>query len=77
MKINGSMARMVIRELEKQGQIKRIVHSHAQLIYSASRSSFRRRVSLSDSPRNGSGRVEEGLTSVHLAIWFPHSTILL
>merc|ERR1712093_416730 len=33
MKVNGSIARMIIRELEKQGSIKRIVHSRAQLVY--------------------------------------------
>lgn len=34
MKVNGSIARMIIRELEKLGAIKRIVHSRAQLVYS-------------------------------------------
>lgn len=35
LKINGSLARVAIRHLEKEGQIKRIVHHSAQLIYSA------------------------------------------
>ena len=34
LKINGSLARQAIRHLEKEGQIKRIVHHSAQLIYS-------------------------------------------
>jgi small subunit ribosomal protein S25e len=34
LKINGSLARIAIRHLEKEGAIKRIVHHHAQLIYS-------------------------------------------
>ncbi|TFK43051.1 ribosomal protein S25 [Crucibulum laeve] len=33
LKINGSLARVAIRHLEKEGQIKRIVHHSAQLIY--------------------------------------------
>ena len=33
MKINGSLARRAIRHLEKDGQIKRIVHHHGQLVY--------------------------------------------
>ena len=33
MKINGSLARVAIRHLEREGQIKRIVHHHGQLIY--------------------------------------------
>jgi len=33
MKINGSLARMAMRELEKQGLIKRIVHHHGQIVY--------------------------------------------
>ncbi|KAF9076642.1 ribosomal protein S25 [Rhodocollybia butyracea] len=33
LKINGSLARIAIRHLEKEGQIKRIVHHSAQLIY--------------------------------------------
>lgn len=35
MKINGSLARVAIRSLEKEGLIKRIVHHRGQLIYSA------------------------------------------
>jgi small subunit ribosomal protein S25e len=35
LKVNGSLARVAIRHLEKEGQIKRIVHHSAQLIYSA------------------------------------------
>ncbi|OCH95877.1 ribosomal protein S25 [Obba rivulosa] len=35
LKINGSLARVAIRHLEKDGQIKRIVHHSAQLIYSS------------------------------------------
>ncbi|KAF4601896.1 hypothetical protein EYR40_005096 [Pleurotus pulmonarius] len=34
LKINGSLARIAIRHLEKDGQIKRIVHHSAQLVYS-------------------------------------------
>ena len=34
LKINGSLARIAIRHLEKEGQIKRIVHHSAQLVYS-------------------------------------------
>ena len=34
MKINGSLARVAIRHLEREGQIKRIVHHHGQLVYS-------------------------------------------
>lgn len=34
LKINGSLARIAIRHLEKEGAIKRIVHHHGQLIYS-------------------------------------------
>jgi small subunit ribosomal protein S25e len=36
LKINGSLARIAIRHLEKEGAIKRIVHHHSQLIYSMS-----------------------------------------
>ncbi len=36
LKINGSVARIAIRHLEKEKQIKRIVHHSAQLIYSGS-----------------------------------------
>ncbi|KDQ07006.1 hypothetical protein BOTBODRAFT_60263 [Botryobasidium botryosum FD-172 SS1] len=36
LKINGSLARIAIRHLEKEGQIKRIVHHHGQLIYTRS-----------------------------------------
>lgn len=35
LKINGSLARVAIRHLEKEGTIKRIVHHSGQLIYSA------------------------------------------
>ena len=35
LKINGSLARVAIRHLEKEKLIKRIVHHSAQLIYSA------------------------------------------
>jgi S25 ribosomal protein len=35
MKINGSLARVAIRHLLKEGLIKPVVHHHAQLIYSA------------------------------------------
>jgi len=34
LKINGSLARIAIRHLEKEKQIKRIVHHSSQLIYS-------------------------------------------
>ncbi|TFK74376.1 ribosomal protein S25 [Pluteus cervinus] len=34
LKINGSLARVAIRHLEKDGSIKRIVHHSAQNIYS-------------------------------------------
>ncbi|THH18285.1 hypothetical protein EW146_g2656 [Bondarzewia mesenterica] len=34
LKVNGSLARVAIRHLEKEGSIKRIVHHHGQLIYS-------------------------------------------
>ncbi|KAG7096562.1 ribosomal 40S subunit protein S25A [Marasmius oreades] len=33
LKIGGTLARVVIRHLEKEGQIKRIVHHSRQLIY--------------------------------------------
>ncbi|RDB19567.1 40S ribosomal protein S25-A [Hypsizygus marmoreus] len=33
LKVNGSLARIAIRHLEKDGQIKRIVHHSSQLIY--------------------------------------------
>ncbi|TFY55192.1 hypothetical protein EVG20_g9409 [Dentipellis fragilis] len=36
LKVNGSLARVAIRHLEKEGQIKRIVHHHGQLIYTRS-----------------------------------------
>ncbi|KAJ2928499.1 hypothetical protein H1R20_g8577, partial [Candolleomyces eurysporus] len=39
LKVNGSLARVAIRHLEKEGQIKRIVHHSAQLIYTRSTSS--------------------------------------
>ncbi len=35
LKINGSLARVAIRHLEKEGAIRRIVHHSAQLVYSA------------------------------------------
>lgn len=35
LKVNGSLARVAIRHLEKEGQIKRIIHHSGQLIYSA------------------------------------------
>lgn len=35
LKVNGSLARIAIRHLEKEGTIKRIVHHNGQLIYSA------------------------------------------
>jgi small subunit ribosomal protein S25e len=34
LKINGSLARVAIRHLEKEGMIKRIVHHSGQLVYS-------------------------------------------
>jgi small subunit ribosomal protein S25e len=34
LKINGSLARVAIRHLAKDGQIKKIVHHNGQLIYS-------------------------------------------
>lgn len=34
LKVNGSLARIAIRHLEKEGLIKRIVHSSKQLVYS-------------------------------------------
>jgi small subunit ribosomal protein S25e len=34
LKVNGSLARVAIRHLEKDGQIKRIVHHSSQLVYS-------------------------------------------
>lgn len=33
MKINGSLARVAIRHLEREGLIKRIVHHRGQLVY--------------------------------------------
>jgi len=36
LKINGSLARVAIRHLAKEGQIKKIVHHHGQLIYTRS-----------------------------------------
>lgn len=33
LKINGSLARRAIKHLEQEGQIKRVVHHHAQLVY--------------------------------------------
>jgi small subunit ribosomal protein S25e len=40
LKVNGSLARVAIRHLEKEGLIKRIVHHSGQLIYSAFFSMF-------------------------------------
>jgi small subunit ribosomal protein S25e len=34
LKVNGSLARVTIKHLEKEGLIKRIVHHSGQLIYS-------------------------------------------
>lgn len=34
LKVNGSLARIAIRHLEKEGHIRRIVHHNGQLIYS-------------------------------------------
>jgi hypothetical protein len=34
LKVNGSLARVAMRHLEKEGLIKRIVHHSDQLIYS-------------------------------------------
>lgn len=39
LKVNGSLARVAIRHLEKEGAIKRIVHHHGQLIYTRSTAS--------------------------------------
>ncbi|EIM85487.1 ribosomal protein S25 [Stereum hirsutum FP-91666 SS1] len=39
LKIGGSLARVAIRHLEKEGQIKAIVHHHGQLIYTRSTTS--------------------------------------
>lgn len=36
LKVNGSLARIAIRHLEREGAIKRIVHHHGQLVYSTS-----------------------------------------
>ena len=36
LKVGGSLARVIIRHLAKEGQIKKIVHHNGQLIYSAS-----------------------------------------
>ncbi|KAE8268112.1 hypothetical protein A4X09_0g4228 [Tilletia walkeri] len=33
LKINGSLARVAIKHLEREGQIKRIIHHHSQLVY--------------------------------------------
>lgn len=33
MKINGSLARVAINHLEREGQIKRIIHHHGQRVY--------------------------------------------
>ncbi|KAL9939577.1 hypothetical protein V8E36_001394, partial [Tilletia maclaganii] len=33
LKINGSIARAAIKHLEREGQIKRLVHHHAQWVY--------------------------------------------
>ena len=34
LKINGSLARVAIAHMEREGQIKRIIHHHGQLVYS-------------------------------------------
>lgn len=34
MKINGSLARVAIQHLERDGLIKKVVHHHGQLVYS-------------------------------------------
>ena len=34
LKINGSLARVAIQHLEREGHIRRIVHHHGQLVYS-------------------------------------------
>lgn len=34
MKINGSLARVAIQHLEREGQIKRLIHHNGQLVYS-------------------------------------------
>lgn len=34
MKINGSLARVAIRHLEREGQIKKVIHHHGQMVYS-------------------------------------------
>lgn len=36
LKINGSLARIAIRHFEREGQIKRVIHHHGQLVYSTS-----------------------------------------
>ncbi|KOS13406.1 ribosomal protein s25 [Malassezia pachydermatis] len=33
LKINGSVARLAIRHFEREGQIKRLIHHHGQLVY--------------------------------------------
>ncbi|CAO1625473.1 unnamed protein product [Jaminaea pallidilutea] len=33
MKINGSLARVAIRHLEREGQIKKVIHHHGQMVY--------------------------------------------
>lgn len=42
LKINGSLARLVIKHLAEEGQIKPIIHSRAQLVYSMCRDSLAR-----------------------------------
>jgi small subunit ribosomal protein S25e len=37
LKINGSLARIAIRHLEKEGTIRRVIHHNGQLIYSECR----------------------------------------
>jgi small subunit ribosomal protein S25e len=44
LKINGSLARIAIRHLEKEGAIKRIVHHHGQLVYSTYQASIPERL---------------------------------
>lgn len=34
MKINGSLARVAIQHLVREGQIKKVIHHHGQLVYS-------------------------------------------
>ncbi|PWN27705.1 ribosomal protein S25 [Jaminaea rosea] len=36
MKINGSLARVAMRHLEREGQIKKVIHHHGQWLYTRS-----------------------------------------